>query len=253
MAVLYSWWPFSGRQTDGQLGDSFGVLTSLFNGLAFAGLIITVVLQSRELSLQRLELQETRQQLASQADSLRSQNTLAFYFELMRERREIIAAYENLAGTFRGRKAFLEDAIALRVHASRLAAPFGRKAFGEQIWGWLIDRLALIQPLISVHLEMLRLISATGEDNGTRPLANRLSESYANMLTSAEAGVLFYFGLTPSGKRELVELIETHAIFRNRSREELSNFVEFGHLNYYTQRAYGRVAPWTGAPVPADE
>lgn len=52
-----------GRQTRaewGEFGDAFGVVTSLFTALAFAGLIATVVLQS-------VELRETRKQLAEQA------------------------------------------------------------------------------------------------------------------------------------------------------------------------------------------
>lgn len=47
----------------GQLGDLFGVVNSLFSGLAFAGLIYTVYLQREELSLQRKELQLTRDEL----------------------------------------------------------------------------------------------------------------------------------------------------------------------------------------------
>ena len=41
-------------------GDSFGVVTALFTALAFGGLILTVLLQGNELSLQRKELAETR-------------------------------------------------------------------------------------------------------------------------------------------------------------------------------------------------
>ena len=41
-------------------GDSFGVVTALFTALAFGGLIWTVLLQGKELSLQRKELAETR-------------------------------------------------------------------------------------------------------------------------------------------------------------------------------------------------
>lgn len=44
----------------GEFGDSFGALTALFNALAFAALIATVVLQGRE-------LRESRQELAKQA------------------------------------------------------------------------------------------------------------------------------------------------------------------------------------------
>ncbi len=51
-------WPISSFSIDraGLFGDSFGVLNSLFSGLAFAGIIITILLQKEELKLQRLEL-----------------------------------------------------------------------------------------------------------------------------------------------------------------------------------------------------
>lgn len=39
-----------------QIGDSFGVLNTLFSGLAFAGVIVTILLQKEELKLQREEL-----------------------------------------------------------------------------------------------------------------------------------------------------------------------------------------------------
>lgn len=40
----------------GQFGDMFGAVNALFSGLAFAGVIIAVILQKRELALQRREL-----------------------------------------------------------------------------------------------------------------------------------------------------------------------------------------------------
>lgn len=46
-----------------QLGDLFGVVNSLFSGLAFAGVIYTIYLQREELALQRKELQLTREEL----------------------------------------------------------------------------------------------------------------------------------------------------------------------------------------------
>lgn len=52
-----------GWEVRGQLGDLFGVVNSLFSGLAFAGVIYTIYLQREELSLQRKELQLTRDEL----------------------------------------------------------------------------------------------------------------------------------------------------------------------------------------------
>lgn len=51
----------------GQFGDSFGPLTSLFTGLAFGGLIVSLILQRRELQASLRELRhsvEAQQQIA---------------------------------------------------------------------------------------------------------------------------------------------------------------------------------------------
>jgi hypothetical protein len=41
----------------GQIGDSFGSANALFSGLAFVGLIYTIILQQRQISLQREQFQ----------------------------------------------------------------------------------------------------------------------------------------------------------------------------------------------------
>jgi hypothetical protein len=48
----------------GIFGDMFGAVNTLFSGLAFAGVIYAIFLQSEELALQRTELQLTRDELA---------------------------------------------------------------------------------------------------------------------------------------------------------------------------------------------
>lgn len=60
--IIYLTWPIQSYTVaqSGVFGDSFGVVTALFTSLAFGGLIITVLLQRDELSLQRKELAETR-------------------------------------------------------------------------------------------------------------------------------------------------------------------------------------------------
>ncbi len=60
-------------QNSGVFGDTFGAINSLFSGLAFAGLLYTIFLQSRELKLQREELALTRAQLTSSAKSQEEQ------------------------------------------------------------------------------------------------------------------------------------------------------------------------------------
>lgn len=54
-------------------GSTYAALEALFSGLAFAGVVWTVLLQSRELALQRAELISTREEMArSRAESART-------------------------------------------------------------------------------------------------------------------------------------------------------------------------------------
>ena len=67
LTILALWW-FSGywiyssfgETQRGSIGDMFGAINALFSGLALTGIIITIYLQQKELSLQRKELQQTR-------------------------------------------------------------------------------------------------------------------------------------------------------------------------------------------------
>ena len=66
----------------GQFGDSYGAVNALFTGLAFAGLLFTILLQQHQLRLQRIDVfaqieqmqlarQEAAQQSALQAEQIR--------------------------------------------------------------------------------------------------------------------------------------------------------------------------------------
>lgn len=56
-------------ETRGQFGDMFGVVNSIFSGLAFAGVIYAILLQREDLALQREELKLTRQELRRSAEA----------------------------------------------------------------------------------------------------------------------------------------------------------------------------------------
>lgn len=58
----------------GQVGDSFGAVNALFSGLAFGGIIITLIMQKEELKLQRDQLAES---VRAQKESSKSQQVIA--------------------------------------------------------------------------------------------------------------------------------------------------------------------------------
>src|SRR5689334_15440351 len=57
----------------GQFGDMFGAVNALFSGLAFAGIIYTILLQREELGAQRKELKQTRKEFKIQNATLKQQ------------------------------------------------------------------------------------------------------------------------------------------------------------------------------------
>jgi hypothetical protein len=82
----------------GTFGDMFGAVNALFSGLAFAGLIITLLYQREELKLQREELQETRKELKGQREEFEEQNKTMkrqrfenTFFNMLSLQQEIVA------------------------------------------------------------------------------------------------------------------------------------------------------------------
>lgn len=97
-----SWWwiatTINDPEKQGQFGDQFGAVNALFSGLAFAGLIFTIILQKKELALQREELADTRKelkgqklQLVEQNKTLRIQRFESTFFNMMELQQQIVA------------------------------------------------------------------------------------------------------------------------------------------------------------------
>ena len=91
----------------GVFGDMFGALTALFSGLAFAGIIFTILLQKEELELQRQELkltrkefELTRQEFIGQNVTLRKQRFENTFFNLLNYHTRIIEGLYYYDGQF---------------------------------------------------------------------------------------------------------------------------------------------------------
>ena len=88
----------------GQFGDMFGAANALFSGLAFAGLIITLIQQREELSLQRNELKQTRKEFEDQNKTMKRQRFENTFFNLMSLHQNITdnLEYKKNGFTFKG-------------------------------------------------------------------------------------------------------------------------------------------------------
>jgi len=80
----------------GNLGDSFGILNTLFSGLAFLGIIISIKLQRDDLKLQREELAMQRKEITFQRKAIEIQAQEAKHqSEEMESQRKLAQEYQD--------------------------------------------------------------------------------------------------------------------------------------------------------------
>ncbi len=89
--------PDTSSQDIGTFGDMFGSLNALFSGLAFAGLIVAIVIQNKELKLQndtlelqKDELRQTREVFEEQSETLKKQQFESTFFQMVSLHNDII-------------------------------------------------------------------------------------------------------------------------------------------------------------------
>lgn len=82
--------------TAAEFGDSFGLANVIFSALAFAFLIVTALMQRKELELQRKELTETRRELKKAAEAQEaSQKALNSQVSII-SKQALVSSYESM-------------------------------------------------------------------------------------------------------------------------------------------------------------
>jgi|GEM_PF-5396804 len=77
--------------------NTFGLVNALFAALAFGGVIWAIRLQTRELELQRLEIEETRDELRRSADAQQQSQQMHFFAALLTARNNVAHGYATCA------------------------------------------------------------------------------------------------------------------------------------------------------------
>lgn len=89
-----------GESREALFGDSFGAVNALVSAFAFAGMIVSFVLQRSELRLQRKELEAQRKEFEQQNDTLALQRFENTFFHMLELQQQIV---NNLEATWRGK------------------------------------------------------------------------------------------------------------------------------------------------------
>lgn len=80
-----------------EFANAFGFVNALFAALAFGGVIWAIRLQTKELELQRLEIEETRDELRRSADAQHQSQQMHFLAALLAARNNVAQGYASAA------------------------------------------------------------------------------------------------------------------------------------------------------------
>ena len=261
--LMYCIFP-SDSEKRGQFGDMFGFIGALFSGLAFAGLIVTMLQQREDLQNQKDEIKLQRQDLEAQTKALELQKEEIAQTnkELELQRKEMIEQnktiilqrfentffnmlelqqtivnelrYELVNVEFKGRNvlSIIYKQIQRSVYDDKQLQP------DDSIEKYLQSYYAYVFNGILDHYfrHLYRIIKFVDE---SRCLTNVEKYNYLCLLRAQlskdELLMLFYNGLSDYGNEKFKPLIEKYAIFKNIR----SNFLlRDNHYALYASGAY---------------
>lgn len=230
----------------GTLGDMFGTINALFSGLAFAGIIFTILLQRKELGYQRKELQETRAEFVIQNKTLKIQRFENTFFNLLELHNQIVNdidyekkldannPYSNETRTVKGRDVFQDrfnnfnKRIKGNVDTNKLYLSFyeARKTDFGHYFRNLYRIFKMIHETEFVSATELNLDLSIPKDKEKLELCNyiqryRYTSIVRAQLSDYELLLLFYNCLSDNGIEKFKPLVEEYAVLKNLPQKDI--------------------------------
>jgi len=262
VSIYFLEWRIDDPTDRGTFGDSFGGVNSLFSGLALGGIIYTIFLQKKELSLQREELKETRNEFTIQNKTLRLQRFENTFFNLLSLHHQIVDSIDlDIEKRKNENEIFTGFARAESTDFERVILR-GRDVFQEEynilIEAFNCDETDINSKYLQVYesvqsdfghyfRNLYRIIKLIDETEfytfkeAAPPSKNSLSADcsnylslnhnekykYTSMLRSQlsdyELVWLFYNCLSTNGNEKFKPYIETYSLLKNLPKEKLHN------------------------------
>lgn len=226
-------------------GDSYGALNTLFSGLAFAGIITSIFLQSQELRETRAEIKAQKEEFELQTKAMNKQVFETTFFQLLQLHSEIIQSLQIEKGfgsnqiLVHGRDVFSILFIEKFVNQDSKHEYFHRfgdaETFSNDINGQYLLFHRVYGPLIGHYFrniyQVLKYVDlSTVEDK----------KFYSNLIRAQmsdyELGLLFYNCISDLGNTKFKLLIEEYEFFEHL--HSLSS-IEEHEIQMYAKKAYG--------------
>lgn len=223
-------------ERQGQFGDKFGAVNALFSGLAFAGLIFTIILQKNELALQRKELSLTHEELKGQKEQLEEQNkTLKIqrfentFFNMLSQFQEVVSGitytqdFGQKTKEYKGRELFFEGFENLEVKNREEGLFVENASFSslreciekEGLQGYAsVEMPTYFDHYFRLLYRILKFVEKTDlieKDNEKYEYTSMIRA----ILSRYELVWLYYNGLSSYGNQKLKPLIEKFCMLKN--------------------------------------
>ncbi|WP_167332737.1 putative phage abortive infection protein [Thalassospira permensis] len=228
----------------GPWGDFFGgTLNPIFTFVTVLGLLLTIALQRKELTLTRKELERSANALEIQSDQINAQKFENTFFQMLSIFNEIVDSIEightNIKKSFKGR-----DAISYICNL-----------MDEKYKEYIISKYNELENRPYTETEMVFKFSTFFIKSHSINMShyfiflynifkfieiNEYSKKYhsrmvRSMLSEQELKLLFYNSLSEQG-RKFKDFAEKHALFDNLP---ITDLLENNHKLYFSEKAFG--------------
>lgn len=236
----------------GTFGDMFGAVNAIFSGLAFAGLIYTILLQKEELELQRNEISETRREFITQNNTLKSQRFENTFFNMLELHHKIVDGIDT------------NERKSISINNQQIIKLSGRDVFKNEYYKLISEfsynknenvqktrneiylaRYKTVQTDFGHYFRNVYRIIKLIDTTDFFPLENKDSEKdklnqeerykYTSILRAQlsdyETLWIFYNCLSSNGIEKFKPLIERYCMFKNIPANELFDPSEYSEFN----------------------
>lgn len=220
-----------GEWTDsGTFGDAFGVANALFAGLAFAGVLIAIDLQRRDLAETKKEMAEQTEAFQNQVHAASRQRFDSTYFQMLRLHEDIVNGISTGAFGARDRR---EGRTALTYLYSLCLTHFDRTvdtrpgslpaktyldAIADAYGVWLNDYRDVVGHYFRNLYRIVKLV------DDSKLIGDTSRREYIGILraqlSASELGLVFYNMLGP-GREKFQPLILKYDLLKNLPRSTL--------------------------------
>ncbi len=215
----------------GTFGDAFGTINALFSGLAFSGVIITLLMQRGDLAEQRKEASEAR-------DQNHRQQTESQFYNMLNLQQQVVQGFDLHrhgpdAHTIQGRDCFRDWGRKLRTRYLEISEGHDHKhtkaraliAFGKIMQGHQGDLGLYFRSLYSIF----RFIERSEHAHDDFALVVR------SFLSDYELVMLFYNCMSARGEK-FKRFAVAHALFDNL---DIDLLIVEEHVCFMDREAFG--------------